>query len=405
MTSNCIRHPASYTLDESLNKARIVLEMDVEDLRRICTKRTYCRVSKEVFIGRTSFYLFVGPADSNSRRSFKSRNDLMSVFLKNSSCHSVVIDYSIKPLYYGGHQHQECGCKFEQREERGLQNFRPKTKLEGSLKFVVEVTAKSEAIVSGAASNVSGTEGITAGLNKVEVESEDMSNQADSHLEERLDDIHLEERLDDIHLEERNQADIHLEERLEEVETESELEALSIQLVGKEAELHELWNNDRSFIESKGKEMSELLSKLEDAEEEKAAIEKQVAEVDATARELQERREQLVQGIRDKEEKVKKFLKKKNKLEKFIEEQVSESRKAKHQLEKEILEMKGKIEDLSKVDKVDRVEQPESQNLRLKWLESIESRIETEEKELECPVCLEVGRPYFIFLKFAQHLR
>ena len=93
-----IEQPSSYTLDENLNKARIVLEMDVEELRRMCGKRTYYIVSKEVFIGRTSFYLFVGPADCNSKRSFKSRNDLMSVFLRNSSDHSVVIDYSIKSV-------------------------------------------------------------------------------------------------------------------------------------------------------------------------------------------------------------------------------------------------------------------------------------------------------------------
>ena len=41
----------------------------------------------------------------------------------------------------------------------------------------------------------------------------------------------------------------------------------------------------------------------------------------------------------------------------------------------------------------------ESHNLRLQWLESIESRIETEEKELECSVCLEVS-PYSDFCYF-----
>ena len=40
-----------------------------------------------------------------------------------------------------------------------------------------------------------------------------------------------------------------------------------------------------------------------------------------------------------------------------------------------------------------------SHNLRLQWLESIESRIETEEKELECSVCLEVS-PYSDFCYF-----
>ena len=49
--------------------------------------------------------------------------------------------------------------------------------------------------------------------------------------------------------------------------------------------------------------MTELILKLEEAEEEeKAAIEKEVAEIDATARGLQERRGTLVTGIRRKAE-------------------------------------------------------------------------------------------------------
>ena len=88
-----------------------------------------------------------------------------------------------------------------------------------------------------------------------------------------------------------------------------------------------------------------------------------------------------------------------------MEEQVRKSKKAKKELEREMLAIKGKIEDLSKVEeqpelnKVTRVEEqpekveehPGERSLRLKWLESLESRIETEEKELECPVCLEVA--------------
>ena len=111
-----------------------------------------------------------------------------------------------------------------------------------------------------------------------------------------------------------------------------------------------------------------------------------------------------------------------------MEENVGKSRKAKNDLERAILEIKGKIEGLRKVNsKVE--EQPESSlrtkwlesqpesSLRVKWLEScftlyltidistrctypkyviprlesIENRIEMEEKELECPVCLEVA--------------
>ena len=105
--------------------------------------------------------------------------------------------------------------------------------------------------------------------------------------------------------------------------------------MGKEAKLVELWNKDRSFIESRGKEMSELLSELEDTEEEKAVIEQKAAEVDAAYAVLMLR-------IRDKDEKL---MKKKDKLENFVEEKVSSNRKAKNQVERELEEIK----DLKKV--------------------------------------------------------
>ena len=169
---------------------------------------------------------------------------------------------------------------------------------------------------------------------------------------------------------------------------ENELESLSSQLMGKETKLHELWNNDRILVESKGKEMSDLLLELEDAEEEKAVIQKQVVEIDAAARELQDRRTKLVKGIRDNDEKLKKLLKMKNSLENFIEAKVSESKVAKDQLEREIEEIKIKMDDLNKFERT----APECNNLKAKWLlESIESRIEAEKKELECPVCFEVA--------------
>ena len=126
-------------------------------------------------------------------------------------------------------------------------------------------------------------EGITSnicspGLNKVEVESEEVLNQADIDLEEKLDKAEMEPQ------------------------TVDEMEALNRQQRSMEAKFHELWNNDRSLIVSKGKEMSKLLSELEDTEEEKAGIEKEVAEIDAKAKELHYRREELVTGIRNKDE-------------------------------------------------------------------------------------------------------
>ena len=67
-------------------------------------------------------------------------------------------------------------------------------------------------------------------------------------------------------------------------------------------------------------------------------------------------------------------MKKKERFENFIEEKVKESREAKHHLEREIEEIKRKVEDLNKVESM---EQPESEchNLRLKWLDSTESKL------------------------------
>ena len=139
--------------------------------------------------------------------------------------------------------------------------------------------------------------------------------------------------------------------------------------------------------------MSEVLSELEEAEEEKAAIQKQIADVDATIGELQDRKGILVTGIRDRDQKLEKLQNKKRELENLIEEKVRESKDARDQLEREIERVKNKLEGLSNVETA--LVQPaslgEGDNLRLKWLESIESLIEMEEKELECPVCLEVA--------------
>ena len=325
-------------LDTNLNKATIVCEIpDIDDLRRRCTRKADYMRSEKFCIGRSSFGLEVCPNGGTKK-------DMMSVWLFNCSDHDVVVDFSSKAK--GVPQDQRYGCKLEG-GGGGVGLDMLVTKLEGSINLVAEVTLKSEAITREATdSDVSGAEGMTSGFNNVELElgSEGMLNQAD----------------------------IHLEERLEEVETESELEALSSQLMGMEAELHHLLNSDRSLIESKAKEMSEVLSELEEAEEEKAAIQKQIADVDARIGELQDRKKEL---------------------EDLIEEKVRESKDARDQLEREIERVKNKLEGLSNVKTA--LVQPaslgEGDNLRLKWLESLESKIETEEKELECPVCLEVA--------------
>ena len=169
-------------------------------------------------------------------------------------------------------------------------------------------------------------------------------------------------------------SDNDLEETLK-LQREDKLKALHRQLMRKKAKLEELENSDESLVA----EMAALLSKIEEAQEEKATIQKQMAGV---------------------EEKLKKLFKKKHKLENSNEEKIRESNEAKCQLQREIKEIKTKMENLRQFNgKVERV-QSESHNL---WLQSVESKIETKEKELECPVCLEVASPP-IFCCHEQHL-
>ena len=184
---------------------------------------------------------------------------------------------------------------------------------------------------------------------------------------------------------EKEEEEDNIAERLDklDLEPQTELEVLRHKNTSMEEGLQELLNKDMSLIEIKGTEMTELLSKLEDAQEEKAAIEMEIAEVDA-------RRELLVTGLGEKDEKVKKLLKKKRKLENYIDEKMKENMAAKSQLKRELAEIKTKMDDLSKVESL---LQPESHNTPwpVLMLESIEKKIEAKEKELECPVCLEVA--------------
>ena len=113
--------------------------------------------------------------------------------------------------------------------------------------------------------------------------------------------------------------------------------------------------------------------------------------------ELQIRKDQLVTDKEEKERKLEKLLKKKNKLENFIEEKIREQKETKRRLEKEIEEIKARSKETQKASKC------ESQPGSLELLEYIDGQIESKEKELECPVCLEVVSPP-LFCCDDQHL-
>ena len=334
----------TYTLNENLNKAEFVFEIhNFQQARRKKSNQDYIE-SDEIFIGGAAFTLEVYPKGGTEKGK-------MSVYLLNNSDHDIVVDFSIKATP-GGAVMSDRLQRIEKESGWGMRNFMRGDKIEGALKFEVEVVVKSRGETTD--SGLAGVEGIAPNisnmtLDEVGTKSEAMMNQADTRLEGSLNQPARIGR---------------------KPQTELELEALSSQLMGMEAELHHLLNSDRSLIESKAKEMSEVLSELEEAEEEKAAIQKQIADVDARIGELQDRKKEL---------------------EDLIEEKVRESKDARDQLERDIERVKSKLEGLSKVETEQPASLGEGDNLRLKWLESLESKIETEEKELECPVCLEVA--------------
>ena len=99
----------------------------------------------------------------------------------------------------------------------------------------------------------------------------------------------------------------------------------------------------------------------------------------------------MVAVIETKDAKLEKLSEKKKRLENFIDKTVDESKNARRLLEREVEEIKAKIETLNKVEEL----QPKSNEL----LEYIGKQIEAKEKELECPVCFEVVSgppPYFV---------
>ena len=178
--------------------------------------------------------------------------------------------------------------------------------------------------------------------------------------------------------------DVEAEEKPLE-DTGEPLSYLTRELAAKEAELHELLESEVHFVESKGKEMSSLLLSVDEFEDEKHNVDKKVAEIDAQMAELQIRKDQLVKYKEDKGRKLEKLLKKKNKLENFIEEKVREQKETKRRLEKEIEEIKAKFTETQRASESEA--QPESLKLLVDY---INGQIESKEEELECPVCLTV---------------
>ena len=190
-----------------------------------------------------------------------------------------------------------------------------------------------------------------------------------------------------------------------------------------------------NIIESKGKEMSKLITGFKEAEDNKAAKMKEVADIDARVGELQDQqfrilaeceasdevmdhkaakmkevtdidarlremqtiRADLLTECEAKDQVMNKLLKKRKKLEKFITSQINKERSETSRLEKEFSDLKlknlkqseEKIYILDEDKLLAKVKTMKTPNLEL--LEYIDHQIEVKERELECPICLEMA--------------
>ena len=164
--------------------------------------------------------------------------------------------------------------------------------------------------------------------------------------------------------------------------------AINESIKEKEAKLQEKKKYHQDIIEIKGKEMSNLICNITDAEDQKAMKVKEVVDIDNRLNELQTLRARLIKEAKEKDELMAKLSKKKEKLEVFITSTTTETKSEMASLEQELESLK-----LQLTKPTMEVQPPEASSpLRqpnLQLLEFITSKIEAKEKELECPVCFE----------------
>ena len=123
-------------------------------------------------------------------------------------------------------------------------------------------------------------------------------------------------------------------------------------------------------------------------------MEKKLAEINALMSKLQLSKDQVLEEKEEQQAKLDKLMHRKEKLENFLDEAATEIEETKKGLEKEITEIKVQLGESPKCEA-----EPES----LVLLSEYNSLIESREKELECPVCLEVASPP-LFCCEDQHL-
>jgi len=199
----------------------------------------------------------------------------------------------------------------------------------------------------------------------------------------------------------------------------NEKTTLTKQLEEEELKLKDQITSDEVLIQSKGKEMSALIDKLDSAEEYKHSKTKELGVIDAkiagmmgyklnengvihnkTKKDLKNKwcdkmksemlveKENLVKEVKEADETIEKLLRKKQKVDGYLSKMVQESKEQRASIEKRVQFLKENISGQSKEETSGNAS---SRQPNMQLLESLDNKILSKESELECPVCLEVA--------------
>ena len=188
-----------------------------------------------------------------------------------------------------------------------------------------------------------------------------------------------------------------------ELEKDEEIDNLKRLIADQEELLQKHKDYIENLIEEKGNEMKKIIVSISDAENEETIALKRINENKSKIEELKQENEELQDICQSHVKVIEKFEKKKHKLEKFIDSEMDRFREEKNKIDEDIEQLRLKrdeaierkiqpppkiFSDISKIDKL---------------MSFLEKSISAKERELECPLCLEVSSPP-IFMCPESHL-
>jgi len=164
------------------------------------------------------------------------------------------------------------------------------------------------------------------------------------------------------------------------------------QIEEKEARLQETRDYLEYVKEIKGKKMADLINTIEDIEDLKNKKLKEISVVEMKISDLQADLEKLVREVKESDDQMISVAKEKRYLETDIENNIRVAEKEIALLEADIESLKiGVPPDSSKEDESEPSFTKRKTKPNMQLLEYIDNKIAAKEKELECPVCLEVA--------------